>query len=70
MLHERTNSKRIDVIFDVYKENSIKNAEREKRGAGNKFKNIQFEHKVQKWRKFLLNPKNKKPFTEFVVKAW
>ena len=72
VLHEGANSKRIDVIFDVYKENSIKNAEREKRGAefGNKFRNIQFEHKMQKWRKFLLNLKNKKPFTEFVVKAW
>ena len=68
--HEGSNSKRIDVIFDVYKENSIKNAEREKRGAefGNEFRNIQSEHKVQQWRKFLLNPKNKKAFTEFVVK--
>ena len=65
-------SKRIDVIFDVYKENSIKNAEREQRGAefGNEFRNIQSEHKVQQWRKVLLNPKNKKDFTEFVVKGW
>ena len=58
VLHEGSNSTRIDVIFDVYKENSIKNAEREKRGAefGNEFRNIQSEHKVQQWRKFLLNP--------------
>jgi len=28
------------------------------------------EHKVQQWRKFLFNPKNKKAFTEFVVKRW
>jgi len=28
------------------------------------------EHKVQQWRKFLLNPKNKKAFTEFVIKGW
>ena len=43
VLHEGSNSKRIDVIFDVYKENSIKDAEREKRGAefGNEFRNIQ-----------------------------
>ena len=25
---------------------------------------------MQKWIKFILNPKSKKPFTEFVVKAW
>ena len=70
VLHEGSHSRRIDVIFDVYKENSIKNAEREKRGAefGNEFRNIQSEHKVQQWRKFLLNPKNKKAFKEFVVK--
>ena len=72
VLHEGSNSKRIDVVVDVYKENSIKNAEREKRGAefGNEFRNIQSEHKVQQWTKFLLNPKNKKAFTEFVVKEW
>jgi len=28
------------------------------------------EHKLQQWRQFLLNPKNKKPFSEFVVKGW
>jgi len=46
--HEGSNSKRIYVIFDVYKENSITNAEREKRGAkfGNELKSIQSEHKV------------------------
>ena len=72
VLHEGSNSKRTDVIFDEYKENSIKNAGREKREAefGNEFKNIQSEHKVQQWRKLLLNPKNKKVFTEFWVKEW
>ena len=33
VLHEGSNSQRTDVIFDEYKENSIKNAGREKRGA-------------------------------------
>ena len=72
VLHKGSNSKRIYVLFDVYKENSIKNAERDKRGAefGNEFRNIQSEHKVQQWKKFLLNPKNKKVLTEFVVKEW
>ena len=54
------------------KETSIKNAEKEKRGAefGNEFRNIQSELKVQQWRNILLNPKNKQAFTEFVVKEW
>ena len=39
-------------------------------GFGNEFRNIQSEHKVQQWGKFLLSPKNKKTFTEFVVKKW
>ena len=72
VLHEGSSSSRIDVIFDVYRENSIKNAEREQRGSesGNEFRNIQPDHKVQQWRKFLLNPKNKKAFTMFVAKEW
>ena len=68
---EGSNSKKIDVVFDVYKDNSIKNAEREMgAGFGNEFRNIQSEHKVQQWGKFLLSPKSKKTLTEFVVKEW
>ena len=72
VLHEGASSKRIDVIFDVYRENSIKNTEREHRGAeyGNEFRNLQPDHKVQQWRKFLLNPQNKKALTIFVTKEW
>ena len=36
-----SNSKKIDVVFDLYKDNSIKNAEREMgAGFGNEFRNI------------------------------
>ncbi|CAH3137149.1 unnamed protein product, partial [Porites lobata] len=72
VLHEGASSKRIDVIFDVYRENSIKNTEREHRGAeyGNEFRNLQPDHKVQHWRKFLLDPQNKKALTIFVSKEW
>ena len=61
VLHEGVSSKRIDVIFDVYRENSIKNAERQQRGAeyGNEFRNIQANHKVQQQ----LNPQKKKVLT-------
>ena len=62
----------IDVIFDLYRENSIKNAERQQRGAeyGNELRNIQTDHKVQQRRKFYLNPTNKKAFTVFMSKEW
>ena len=33
VLHEGTDSQRIDVVFNVYRDSSIKNAEREKRGS-------------------------------------
>ena len=49
MLIEGGTSERIDVIFDVYREKSIKNIEREKRGANEslRFKNISGNHKIQ-----------------------
>ena len=72
VLHEGFSSQRTDVVFNVYRENSIKNVEREKRRSalGNEFRNIQPEHKVQQWKKFLMNPKNKKAFTSFMAKEW
>ena len=55
----------------MYRENSIKNAEKQQRGAeyGKEFRNIQADHKVQQWRKFPLNPL-KKTLTVFVSKEW
>ena len=46
VLHEGAKSSRIDVVFDVYKETSIKDVERVKRGAdmGIQFKNISPGH--------------------------
>ena len=72
VLHDWCNSKKIGVVFDVCEEYSIKNAEREKRGAESRyeFRNFQHERKVQQWRKFILSPKNKKTLPEFVVKEW
>ena len=49
VLREGAAGKRIDVVFDVYREMSIKNTEREKRGgySGNEYRHIQPDHKVQ-----------------------
>ena len=58
VLREGASSKQIDVVFDVYRETSIKNTERERRGcqAGNEYRNLQPDHRVRQWRKFLSDP--------------
>ena len=47
-LNEGTDSQRIDVVFDVYRDNSIKNPETEKRGSenGHEFRNMKTDHKM------------------------
>ena len=47
-LNEGTDSQRIDVVLDVYRDNSIKNPETEKRGAenGHEFRNMKTDHKM------------------------
>jgi hypothetical protein len=56
ILNEGATSDRIDVVFDDYREKSIKNErenrERENRseGSGNEFRNIQVDYKVKQWR--------------------
>ena len=53
-LNEGTLSDRIDVVFDDYREDSIKSAERENRGdgSGSEFRNLQADHQVKQWRNF------------------
>lgn len=47
------NSKRVDIVFDVYKVALLKNAERDNRGSRVLFMNISDGHKIQQWRKLL-----------------
>ena len=51
-LHEDGHSKRIDVVFDTYKEESIKNSERSLRGeeTGHELQNITSTQIVRQWR--------------------
>ena len=71
ILHECSKSKRIDVVFDVYREESIKNAERANRGTGGtQFKNIVSGHRLQQWRKFLSNTSNKSCLIRFLSNEW
>ena len=72
VLREGASSKQTDVVFDVYRETSIKNTERERRGcqAGNEYRNLQPELRVRQWRKFLSNPQNKKQLIGFINEEW
>ena len=71
-VHEGGKSRRIDVVFDVYKETSIKDAERANRSAGTgiHFTNIQPGHNIQQWRKLLGSSSNKASLIKFLVEEW
>ena len=72
VLRKSTSSARIDVVFDDYREISIKNAERKKRGTemGNKYRSIRSDHRVRQWRTFLSNTGNKQQLIRFIVTEW
>ena len=55
VLHEGAKSQQIDVVFDVYKETSIKDAERANRGTdrGISVQEQEPGHIIQQWRKLL-----------------
>jgi len=55
-----------------YREISIKNLEREKRGPkmGNTYRSIHPEYRVQKWRLFLSNTENKQRVIHSIVTEW
>ena len=63
-------SKRIDVVFNVYQEQSIKNVERSKRAPGSdgiKYKNILPGYKVKSWSKLLSIASNKVEIVKLFV---
>ena len=72
VLRDGDKCQRIDVVFDVYLETSIKDAERQKRGSGTgiKFSSIVPGHKIKKWRSFLSEADNKTRLIQFLVSDW
>ena len=72
ILNEHPQSSRVDVVFYVYREVSIKNAERKKRNTvpGTQFKNICAGHIIQQWRRFLGEDTNKTALISFLVSEW
>ena len=59
VIREGDKCDRVDVVFDVYREGSIKDAERVNRGSGSgvKFRSLATCHKVKQWRSFSPKPK-------------
>ena len=73
VLAEGNGSSRLDVIFDAYREKSIKNAERKKRAnttTAQQYKNILATHKIKQWHHFLQSASNKANLIRFLCNAW
>jgi len=72
VLDEGDKSNRIDVVFDTYRENSIKNSERLLRGeeCGHQLQAIVGTQIVRQWRSFLTRVKNKNSLISFIVREW
>ncbi|KAK3741541.1 hypothetical protein QZH41_002925 [Actinostola sp. cb2023] len=69
-LRAATGSARVDVVFDVYNDNSIKNSERVRRGSGILFTNIAPGHKIQQWRRLLACSASKTHLINFLAHDW
>ncbi len=66
VLHDGHRSNRIDVVFDVYKKDSIKSAERVSRGSAEAiaFSQIRPGHKIKNWRRLLASTESKSQLTQ------
>ncbi len=71
-MHLGCGSSRIDVVFDTYDDNSIKNAERVKRGSnsGVVFSNIAGGHRIKQWRRLLSSSKSKTNLINYLIADW
>ena len=71
-LNDGRKSNWIDVVFDVYVENSIKNSERSLWGeeTGFEVKDITSTQKVRQWRSILTRISNKTCLISFIVHEW
>ena len=65
------NSSRVDVVFDVYRPVSIKNAERIRRATSSiEIRNIVPDHPIKQWNHFLSSSSNKNELIKFLVQYW
>ena len=65
------NSSRIDLVFDVYRDESIKNAQRTRRSTGRLlYQNLKPSQPVKQCSNFLSSSHNKREFIKSIVSAW
>ena len=65
------NSAQVDIVFDIYFEQSIKNIERNRRCSGTiSFKKIVGSHVALQWNLFLGLNHNKTELVKFIVSKW
>ena len=72
VLNDGRGSSRIDVVFDIYQEKSVKTAERAERGSklGIVFSQIQPGHRIKNWKRILANTETKAKLTKFMAENW
>ena len=72
ILSEGRGSERIDVVFDIYRSQSIKTAERVNRGSnqGIVFKQIKPGHRITNYKRLLSSNESKAKLTHFLVDSW
>ena len=58
---------RVDVVWDTYIENSVKESARDKRGVGTRMKVTASAKMPLKWADFLKDPTNKKELFDFLT---
>ena len=71
ILKTSRNASQIHVVFDVYKTDSIKNAERIRRSSWQlQFHTIVASQKIKQWNQFLSSGDNKMQLIDFIVNQW
>ena len=64
-------SSRIDLVFDVYRDKSIKNAERTRRTSGSlTYQMLKSTQPVKQWTNFLSSSENKRELIKFFISSW
>ena len=71
VLADGVRASRIDVVFGVYRDLSIKNVERNRRSKGQLlFKKIVASSEIKQWGSFLSSNENKNSLVEFIFSQW
>ena len=72
VLNTSSASERVDVVFDIYKQPSIKDAERSRRSftEGVRFSNIIPGHQIKQWKRLLSCGPSKMKLIAFIADQW